>query len=69
MVHPKMKTLPSFTHPHVFPNLYDLLSSARRLLWLKTLLEPIDFHCMGGKNLLLSSQKIYNLLIYRFGKT
>jgi len=25
MVHPKMKILSSFTHPHVVPNLYEFL--------------------------------------------
>jgi len=27
-VHPKMKFVLSFTHPHLVPNLYELLSSA-----------------------------------------
>ncbi len=28
VVHPKMKILSSFTHPHVVPNLYECLCSA-----------------------------------------
>ncbi len=27
IVHPKMKILPSFTHPHVVPNLYEFIPS------------------------------------------
>ncbi len=49
-VHPKMKILSSFTHPHVIPNLYKFLSYVehkRRYFeefwWTKKLLAPIDF--------------------------
>jgi len=49
-VHPKMKILTSFTHPHVVPNLYEFLSSVEHKIrsFLRMLetreLVAIDFH-------------------------
>jgi len=35
IVHPKIKILPSFTPPQVFPNLYECLSSAEHKRYLE----------------------------------
>ncbi len=54
IVHPKMKMLSSFTHPHVVPNLYVFLFYAEHknnIFWkTKELLVHIDFHV--GKEIL-----------------
>ncbi len=53
IVHPKMKILSSFTHPHVVPNLNKFLSyieHKRRYFefWrTKQLMVPIDFHSIS----------------------
>ncbi len=74
-VHPKIKSLSSFTHPHVNPNLYDFF-----LLWNttnilnnegnQTVSVTIDFHCIYN-----ISQTIFFMFhsggtsSYRFGIT
>ncbi len=48
IVHPKINILSSFTHPHVVPNLYELLSYVEHNFWrilvIKHLMVPTDFH-------------------------
>ncbi len=48
IVHPEMKIVSSFTHPHVFPNLYDLLDILNNISN-QTVLVTIDFNCMDKK--------------------
>jgi len=49
IVHPKMKILSVFTHPHVVPNLYVFICSAEDI-WKNVLIKqisiPIDYHSM-----------------------
>jgi len=46
-VHPKLKILPSFTHPHVVPNLYEFLSSVKCLI--TNILQNIFFSVQQRK--------------------
>jgi len=52
LVHPKMKILSVFTHPHVVPNLYVFICSVdtKEDIWKNVLIKqisfPIDYHSM-----------------------
>ncbi len=53
VVHPKMKIMSLFIHPHLIPNLFDFyLLLKRKCFFLSierksTILDPIHFNCMN----------------------
>ncbi len=64
IVHPKVTTLSSYTHPHVVPNLYDFLSSVKykiRCFAECVLLFPIDFNDVDKNNMEVNGdQKLFD---------
>jgi len=60
ILHPKMKILSSFTHPHVFANMYEFLSSAEHKVryFEKQLFGTIDLHSRKKNTLEVNGAKV-----------